>query len=71
VSVVHSRLSPDEMAFALDHRWGIACAVGALQPLGTRTVGTRERGAVRFSVGLGLPDADVDLALAAMQELCS
>jgi len=72
VSVVHSRLSPDEMAFALDHRWGIAVRGGLhCSPWAHGTVGTRERGAVRFSVGLGLTDADVDLALAAMQELCS
>ena len=72
VSVVHGRLSPDEIAFALDRRWGIAVRAGLhCSPWTHETVGTLETGAVRFGLGLGLTDADVDLALAAMRELCA
>lgn len=72
VSAVHDRLSPDELAFALDRRWGIAVRGGLhCSPGAHETVGTLECGAVRFGLGLGLTEADVDLALAAMRELCA
>jgi len=72
VSVVHARLSSDEIAFALDRRWGIAVRAGLhCCPRAHETVGTLESGAVRFGLGLSLTDADVDLALSAMRTLCT
>ncbi|MDO8848231.1 MAG: aminotransferase class V-fold PLP-dependent enzyme [Coriobacteriia bacterium] len=71
VSVVHEKLAPDEMAFALDRRWGIAVRAGLhCTPWTHEAVGTSDSGALRFSVGWNLTDEDVDVAVAAMRELC-
>lgn len=70
VSVVHQRLSGDQIAFSLDRRWGIAVRAGLhCAPWAHETAGTLETGAVRFGVGHGLTEADVDYALDAMREL--
>jgi selenocysteine lyase/cysteine desulfurase len=70
LSIVHERLSPDEMAFALDRRWGIAVRAGLhCSPWTHETVGTRASGAVRFGLGWSLTADDVDAALSAMREL--
>ena len=72
VSVVHERLGGDEIAFALDTRYGIAVRAGLhCSPWTHETVGTLESGAVRFGLGRALTDADVDAALAAMAEICA
>lgn len=72
VSVVHDRLAGDELAFALDRRYGIAVRAGLhCAPWAHETVGTLETGAVRFGIGYGLSDADVEYALEAMRELCT
>ena len=72
VSVVHSRLAPDELAFALDRRWGIAVRAGLhCSPWAHEAAGTLETGALRFSLGWDLTDEDVDAALDAMRELCA
>lgn len=71
VSVVHERLTPDEIAFALERRAGIAVRSGLhCTPWTHETVGCEASGAVRFSVGRGLRDDDVDLALSTMREIC-
>ncbi|MDP2299750.1 MAG: aminotransferase class V-fold PLP-dependent enzyme [Coriobacteriia bacterium] len=70
VSVTHDRLAPDELAFALERRAGIAVRAGLhCSPWTHETVGTAETGALRFGLGLGLTDDDVDAALEAMREI--
>lgn len=72
VSVVHDRITPDEIAFALDSRFGVAVRAGLhCSPWTHAAVGTLESGAVRFSLGWGLDDGSVDHALDAMQQICS
>jgi selenocysteine lyase/cysteine desulfurase len=72
VSVVHERLDADEMAFTLDRRYGIAVRAGLhCTPWTHRTIGTIETGALRFSLGWGLTDDDVDAAIGAMREICA
>ena len=72
VSVVHERLDADEMAFTLDRRYGIASRAGLhCTPWTHRTIGTIETGALRFSLGWGLTDDDVDAAIDAMREICA
>ena len=72
VSVTSEQRTPDEIAFALDRRFGIAVRAGLhCSPWTHDAVGTLETGAVRFGVGYGLAEADVDLALAAMAEVCA
>jgi cysteine desulfurase family protein len=72
VSVVHKTLGGDEIAFALDTRYGIAVRSGLhCSPWAHETVGTLDSGAVRFGMGRGLTDADVDAALTAMAEICA
>lgn len=72
VSVIHDRLAPDEMAFALDRRWRIAVRAGLhCSPWTHEAVGTGESGALRFGLGWNLDEDDVDVALAAMREICA
>lgn len=71
VSVVHAHLAPDEIAFALDRRFGIAVRAGLhCSPWTHEAVGTLETGAVRFGLGWSLTDDDVDAALEAMTDIC-
>lgn len=71
VSITHSRVTPDELAFALDRRYGIAVRAGVhCSPWAHEAVGTAETGAVRFGIGWGVTADDVEFALAAMAELC-
>ncbi|MBN1193381.1 MAG: aminotransferase class V-fold PLP-dependent enzyme, partial [Coriobacteriia bacterium] len=70
VSVVHERMTPDEMAHTLDHRWGIALRAGLhCTPWTHEAIGTLGSGALRFSLGDGLSEEDVDAALEAMRAL--
>lgn len=72
VSVTHARLTPDEIAFALDKRYGIAVRAGLhCTPWTHEALGTLETGAVRFSVGWSTTEADVDAALEAMTDVCA
>ena len=70
VSAVHDRIGADRFASALDHEYGIAvrsglhCAAWAHQSLGTL-----ETGALRFGVGHGTRDEDIDFVLAALRAL--
>ena len=59
-----------ELAFILDQRYGIAVRSGYhCTPLGHETAGTLESGAVRASVGYYTTEEDVDVLLAAAQEI--
>lgn len=70
VSIVHERRSPDELAFALDRRYGIAVRAGLhCTPWTHETVGTLETGALRFGLGWGLTRDDVDFAIEAVAEV--
>lgn len=70
VSIVHEHRSPDELAFALDRRYGIAVRAGLhCTPWTHETVGTLETGALRFGLGWGLTQDDVDLAIEAVAEV--
>jgi cysteine desulfurase family protein len=72
VSMTHERLAPDEIAFALDRRAGIAVRAGLhCSPWTHQTVGTADSGAVRFGLGWGLTDDDVDAALEAVRDICA
>jgi cysteine desulfurase family protein len=71
VCVVHKRLAPDEIAFSLDRRYGIAVRAGLhCSPWAHEAAGTLETGAVRFGLGWSLTDEDVDVALDAMTDIC-
>lgn len=71
VSIVHERRSPDELAFALDRRYGIAVRAGLhCTPWTHETVGTLETGALRFGLGWGLTHEDVEFAIGAVAEVC-
>lgn len=70
VSIVHERVAPDQLAFALDRRYGIAVRGGLhCAPWAHRTLGTIEAGAVRFGIGFGNTDAHIDAAVAAVGEI--
>jgi len=71
VSVTHARLTPDEIAFALDRRWAIAVRAGLhCTPWTHEAVGTLDSGALRFGLGWNLTDDDVSVALDAMRTVC-
>ena len=70
VAVVHDSIDADRLAFALDRRWGIAARAGLhCAPWAHRTLGTALTGALRFGVGYGNTDADIDLVLEALSTL--
>ncbi len=71
VSMVHERVSPDELAFTLEHRHGIAARAGLhCSPWAHAAVGTLDTGALRFGLGWGLTHADVELVIEAVTEAC-
>jgi len=71
-TVVHEWVDPDHIAFALDRTYGIAVRAGLhCCPWAHETLGTGEVGGVRFSLGWGLTEQDVDDALAALEEVVS
>jgi selenocysteine lyase/cysteine desulfurase len=70
VTVVHDHAPADQLAFALDRRYGVAVRSGLhCAPWAHRSLDTLESGALRLSVGFGLNTADVDLVLAALDVL--
>ena len=70
VSAVTLGVAPDRVAFELDRRYGVAVRAGLhCSPATHRTLGTLETGALRFGVGFGDTDADIDLALGALAEI--
>lgn len=70
VSVVHEKVDADELAFALDKRYGIAVRSGLhCAPWAHRSLGTLGTGALRLSIGYGLKDEDVEFALEALDVL--
>lgn len=72
LTLVSDRMDPDRIAFLLDRRYGIAVRSGLhCAPWAHRTLGTIKTGAVRFGVGHGNTDADIDTALEAMRRVLS
>lgn len=72
VSVTHDRIPPDEIAFSLDRRYGIAVRAGLhCSPWTHGITGTLETGAVRFGIGWNLTEDDVDRAVEAVREVCA
>ena len=70
LAVTHERIDADRLAFALDRRFGIAARAGLhCAPWAHRTVGTLETGALRFGIGFGNTDADIDFTLGALRTL--
>jgi cysteine desulfurase family protein len=68
VSIVHDRVPPDRLASALDREYGIAVRAGLhCAPWAHRTLGTLETGAVRFGLGWGDTQDDVDAAVEAVR----
>jgi cysteine desulfurase family protein len=72
VSVVHDRVDSDRIAFELDSRYLIAVRAGLhCAPWAHATAGTGGSGAVRFGIGYGVTEHDVERAIRAMHELCA
>ncbi len=70
VSAVHDRIAADRLAFALDRRFRIATRAGLhCAPWAHRTLGTYETGALRFGIGFGNTEADIDSAVQALATL--
>lgn len=70
IAVTHERVAADRLAFALDRRYGIATRAGLhCAPWAHRTLGTLQTGALRFGLGYGNTEADVDAALEALAVL--
>ncbi|MBE0476352.1 MAG: aminotransferase class V-fold PLP-dependent enzyme [Coriobacteriia bacterium] len=70
LAVTHERVDADQLAFALDRRYGIATRAGLhCSPWAHETLGTLATGALRFGLGWGNTEAHVDLALEALSEL--
>ncbi len=70
VAVTHDRIAADRLAFALDRQYGIATRAGLhCAPWAHRTLGTLETGALRFGLGYGNTQDDVELALEALKTL--
>jgi selenocysteine lyase/cysteine desulfurase len=70
VSAVHEHLDAGGIAAALDERWSIAARAGLhCSPWAHESAGTLETGALRFGLGWGSTDGDVDTVLEALAEL--
>lgn len=71
-SVIHPRIDSDRLSFALDRRYGIATRAGLhCAPWAHRMTGTLETGALRFGIGYGVKEQDIDLTLDALRTLAS
>lgn len=70
VSMYHETVEADRIVFGLDRGYGIACRAGLhCAPWAHGTVGTLERGAVRFGVGYGSTAVHVEEAVRAVAEV--
>jgi selenocysteine lyase/cysteine desulfurase len=70
VSIVTPRREMAEVAYELDENYGIMTRVGLhCAPSAHKTLGTFPTGTIRFSFGFTNTDADVDVALAALDAL--
>ena len=70
LALTHERIDADQLAFALDRRYGIATRAGLhCSPWAHETLGTLSAGALRFGIGWGNTDAHIDAALTALREL--
>jgi cysteine desulfurase family protein len=72
VSFIHESRDADRIAFELDATFGVAVRAGLhCAPWAHETAGTSGTGAVRFGLGYGLTEADIDYALASVRTICS
>jgi cysteine desulfurase / selenocysteine lyase len=63
-------LSPSDAGFILDEDFQVQCRIGLhCAPAAHRTFGTYPDGTIRFAPGIFTADADIDHALAAVQQL--
>ncbi len=69
-AITSDRMDPGRIASALDRRAHIAVRSGLhCAPWAHRTIGTLETGAVRFGVGWGDTDEDIDVTLQTLKEI--
>lgn len=72
LAATHDRVDADQLAFALDRRYGIATRAGLhCSPWAHDTLGTLATGALRFGIGWGNTEEHVDAAVRALRELVS
>ncbi|MFW5879045.1 MAG: molybdopterin-guanine dinucleotide biosynthesis protein B [Myxococcota bacterium] len=72
LSVVHSHVEADRLAFLLDSRHGIAARAGLhCAPWAHETLGTSRRGTLRLGVGHETAEEEIDLVLGALAEAVS
>ena len=70
VSFNVSGMTPSDVGLRLDEEFGILCRVGLhCAPAAHRTLGTYPGGSVRFALGCFTTAAEVDLALAAVEQI--
>jgi len=70
VSFAIAGISPSDVAFRLDERYGILCRAGLhCAPAAHRTIGTFPAGTVRFAPGPFTTRDDADAAIAAVREI--
>lgn len=69
-SVVHPVIDADRLAFNLDRRFGVATRAGLhCAPWAHRSLGTIDTGALRFGIGYGVTESDVDHAIDSLRTL--
>jgi cysteine desulfurase/selenocysteine lyase len=72
VSITSERVDPGLMAFRLDRDYGVAVRSGLhCAPWAHRTLGTLQTGTLRFGVGHGNTDRDIEWAIGALAEVAS
>jgi cysteine desulfurase family protein len=72
VSITSERVDPGRMAFRLDRDYGVAVRSGLhCAPWAHRTLGTLQTGTLRFGVGHGNTDRDIEWAIGALAEVAS
>ncbi|MFW6369531.1 MAG: aminotransferase class V-fold PLP-dependent enzyme, partial [Myxococcota bacterium] len=72
LSVVHSHVEADRLAFLLDSRHGVAARPGLhCAPWAHETVGSARGGALRLGVGHETTEEEIDLVLGALAQVAS
>lgn len=70
VAAVHETQDSSRIAFELDRGYGIACRSGLhCAPWAHEAFGTLKSGALRFGIGYGNTESDIDAVLAALREI--
>jgi selenocysteine lyase/cysteine desulfurase len=70
VTVISDRISPPDLARALDRDWGVLVRHGLnCAPEVHRILGTSRTGAVRFSLGWATTEVDVERAIEAVESI--